>query len=336
MFAAGMSTWNSVEYADAMRGSCYAQLQCIDCHNPHRAIGPTWTATAAADDAVCLKCHAKLEPEADRRAHTHHAAGSAGSRCLNCHMPRINEGLQDVVRTHMIYSPTRPDMIEANHPNACNLCHTDRPIDWTLAHLKEWYGRTYDAGRIAASYGKPGAPVALGWLASREPAVRLVAADALTRQRDRRALPQLINALDDGYLVNRQFAAHGLEHLLNVRLADVGYRFYLGRASARDRSRRCEHGMRRSEYSGSLVGPACRAGPFDLRKRSRPAGGTYWGGIFAGGGAAGPIDWTVHRKRPPDASRGAGFPGAVAIPRWRLCLFLECGVSPPFFLLVFL
>src|SRR5262249_13460953 len=38
-FAAGMSTWNSVEYSDAMRGSCYSQLRCVDCHNPHRAIG---------------------------------------------------------------------------------------------------------------------------------------------------------------------------------------------------------------------------------------------------------------------------------------------------------
>src|SRR5205823_3225297 len=37
-FAAGMSTWNSVEYTDAMKGSCYSQLKCIDCHNPHRAI----------------------------------------------------------------------------------------------------------------------------------------------------------------------------------------------------------------------------------------------------------------------------------------------------------
>ena len=26
----------------------------------------------------------------------------------------------------------------------------DRPIDWTLGHLKEWYGKTYDEKRIAA------------------------------------------------------------------------------------------------------------------------------------------------------------------------------------------
>jgi predicted CXXCH cytochrome family protein len=232
-FAAGMSTWNSVEYSDAMRGSCYSQLTCINCHNPHRPIGPTWTATADHDDSVCLKCHDRLRPEAERRAHTHHMTGSEGARCLNCHMPRINEGLQDIVRTHMIYSPTRSDMIEANHPNACNLCHTDRPIDWTLGYLKEWYGRTYNETRIAANYPQRSQPVGIGWLASGDPAVRLVSADALTRRQDRSALPQLVEALDDPYLVNRQFAARGLERMLNMRLTDFGYRFFMTQAERR-------------------------------------------------------------------------------------------------------
>lgn len=225
-FAAGMSTWNSVEYSDAMRGSCYSRLRCIDCHSPHRALGSKWQPSADQDDAVCLKCHDKYRPAPQRLAHTHHPAGSEGSRCLNCHMPRINEGLQDVVRTHMIYSPTRADMIQANHPNACNLCHTDRPINWTLDHLKQWYGRTYDARQIAEHYPDPTRPVALGWLKSDNPAVRLVAADALTRVRDTRALPQLVDALDDPYLVNRQFASMGVQRMLNLRLADFGYRFY--------------------------------------------------------------------------------------------------------------
>ena len=101
-FAAGMSTWNSVEYSDAMRGSCYSKLRCIDCHGPHQALGEKWSHTADEDDATCLQCHPKFEPAAKREAHTHHSAGSEGARCLNCHMPRINEGLQDVVRTHMI------------------------------------------------------------------------------------------------------------------------------------------------------------------------------------------------------------------------------------------
>jgi hypothetical protein len=142
-------------------------------------------------------------------------------------MPRLNEGLQDVVRTHMIFSPTRADMIEAGHPNACNLCHTDKPIDWTLDRLGEWYGKHYDGAKVAAAYPGRGRPAALVWLTGDDPAVRLVAAAALTRARDRRALPELLAALDDPYLVNRQFTAEGLEEMLGARLADSGYRFYM-------------------------------------------------------------------------------------------------------------
>jgi predicted CXXCH cytochrome family protein len=248
-FAAGMSTWNSVEYADAMRGSCYSQLRCVDCHPPHKATGPRWSLSAEQDDALCLRCHQKFEAAPARLAHTHHPAGSEGARCMNCHMPRINEGLQDVVRTHMIYSPTRADMIEANHPNACNLCHTDRPIGWTLDRLREWYGKTYDWGRAATSYPDRDGPVAVGWLKSPDPAVRLVAADALVRARGPKALPRLLDALDDPYLINRQFAARGVQELLKVRVADFGYRFYM---TSEERSRPLAD--LRARFTGAAAG----------------------------------------------------------------------------------
>jgi predicted CXXCH cytochrome family protein len=233
-FAGGMSTWNSVEYSDAMRGSCYSKLRCIDCHDPHQALGPRWTRSPDKDDAVCLKCHQQLQPPLRREQHTHHPAGSPGARCMNCHMPRINEGIQDVVRTHMIYSPTRADMIEANHPNACNLCHTDQPIDWTLGHLKEWYAARFDDSKIAASYPNRGEPVVRGWLRSDNPAVRLVAVETLTRARDSRELPLLLDALDDPQLLNRQFACKGLQKMLKVRLSDFGYKFYMSPEERRE------------------------------------------------------------------------------------------------------
>ncbi len=228
-YAGGMSTWNSVEYSDAARGSCYTRMRCTDCHSPHEALGPAWTRPPEHDDAVCLKCHDQYRAPDRRAAHTHHPAGSTGDRCLNCHMPRINEGLQDVVRTHTVYSPTRPDMIEANHPNACNLCHTDRPIDWTLTALRGWYGKSYDEAKLGASYKHRALPAALGWLRSGNESVRLVAADALARTRDPRATPALLDALDDPFLLNRQFAARGLEQMLGVRPAEAGYRFYMTR-----------------------------------------------------------------------------------------------------------
>lgn len=225
--AAGMSTWNSTEFTDATRGSCYSQLKCIDCHNPHQATGPRWSKPAAATDRVCLGCHQQFEPAEDRAAHTHHGTDSEGSHCLDCHMPRVNEGLQDVVRTHMIYSPTESGMIESNQPNACNLCHTEQSIDWTLGYLRDWYEAEYSSTELDSNYADRSQPASLGWLQSDNHAVRLIAADALTRTNSDWATRGLIDALDDPFLLNRQFARRGLERMLNVRLRDYGYEFYM-------------------------------------------------------------------------------------------------------------
>ena len=247
-FAAGMGTWNSTEYSDALRGSCYDPgqarnenarrvrdgslhgLLCVHCHEPHRAIGPRWTSTPEQDDNSCIKCHQHFESADERARHTHHQDGSSGSRCMNCHMPKVVEGMQDVVRTHMIYSPTEPRMLEANHPNACNLCHLEKPIDWTLKYLDQWYPddlrRVPSQEKMAANYPQRDGPVGLGWLESPHEPTRLVAAEALTRANARWALPQLINILDDPYLLNRQFAQTGIQRMLEIRLLDFGYRYY--------------------------------------------------------------------------------------------------------------
>ena len=67
---------------------------------------------------------------------------------------------------------------------------------------------------------------------SRGEAVRKIGADALLRTRSRweqntTIQDALINALDDPYLINRQFASRGLEDLLGVQLKERGYRFYM-------------------------------------------------------------------------------------------------------------
>jgi predicted CXXCH cytochrome family protein len=222
-YAGGMSTWNSTEYTDALRGSCYSQLTCVRCHNPHEAMGSGWSRTPVEDDAICLSCHQQFVPEQPRLAHTRHSLEGSGSRCMNCHMPRINEGLQQVVRTHTIFSPTNAAMIEANHPNACNLCHTEQSIDWTLSYLKEWYGTTYSASQISANYPQRAAPAAIGWLRNNNEAVRLVGGDCLTRSKSMWALPELLNTLNDPFLLPAVRASPGRDA---VKLSDHGYRFY--------------------------------------------------------------------------------------------------------------
>ena len=146
---------------------------------------------------------------------------------MNCHMPRLNEGLQDVVRTHAIFSPTKPEMIEANHLNACSICHVEKPIDWTLERLKEWYGAAFSEEKIAANYPHRRQSVVVGWLKSDNEAVRLAATDAMARSNDKSALPALIDVLDDPFLLNRQFARISLEKRFDIKLEAFGYRFYM-------------------------------------------------------------------------------------------------------------
>jgi hypothetical protein len=146
---------------------------------------------------------------------------------MDCHMPRLNEGMQDMVRTHMIFSPTQHEMIESNQPNACNLCHTDQPIEWTVEHLHQWYGDEYSKRRIARNYPQPKRPATINWLQNDFKSVRAIATDALTRTKARWALPELIDALDDPHLLNRQFAQTGLESMLKIKLSDYDYRYYM-------------------------------------------------------------------------------------------------------------
>lgn len=227
-FTAGMATWNSTEHSDAMKGSCYSQMSCAHCHDPHKKIGKQWTKTPQQDDESCIACHNQFRDASIRQSHTHHAPGSSGDRCMNCHMPKINEGMQDVVRTHTIFSPTNADMLETNQPNACNLCHLDKSIDWTLEYLGDWYGAEYSQFGVSSAYSNRSQPVGLGWLASEHEATRLVAAEAAGRQKATWLLPAIATLLDDPYLLNRQFAQTSIERLVDKDLAkDFGYWFYM-------------------------------------------------------------------------------------------------------------
>ena len=229
-FAAGMGTWNSIEYTDATRGACCSQLKCVDCHDPHKAIGQKWTRTRAQDESVCLKCQQEFVSRDVRRQHTHHEAGAPGDGCLECHMPRINEGLQDIVRRHSIFSPTHGEMLEANHPNACNLCHVEERINWTVDWLRKWCEVEVDSLDLDRAYVDKSKSVGEGWLESEIDAVRLVCADAVVRHRAVWSLEFLVARLDDEFLINRQFSARGLEKMLGLDLFELGYRFHESRS----------------------------------------------------------------------------------------------------------
>ncbi len=127
----------------AMRDSkCYTdgQLSCLSCHSLHDYQQTNDQLAAQMDgNEACLQCHESLRESLVE--HTHHAADSEGSKCYNCHMPHTSFALLKSIRSHRVDSPSATMTSEYDRPNACNLCHLDRTLEWTADKLTEWYGQ---------------------------------------------------------------------------------------------------------------------------------------------------------------------------------------------------
>jgi hypothetical protein len=131
------------EYNGLVESPCYERgegerkMTCLSCHSMHRGDPAGQIAPDHAGDRGCTSCHGERRAE----AHAHHAAGSPGSRCVSCHMPKTSYALLSAVRSHRIDSPSVDATLETGRPNACNLCHLDRPLAWTAEWLATWYGK---------------------------------------------------------------------------------------------------------------------------------------------------------------------------------------------------
>jgi len=136
-------------------------LSCIDCHDSHLAT-PKGGKAAVESNALCLQCHATGQREAkviDPVAHSFHKPGTAGSRCVECHMPKKPYMARDPRSDHRFPSPDPLLTKELGIPNACNNCHADKGLDWQIEWTDKWYGpreRPQDRDRtraVAAALG---------------------------------------------------------------------------------------------------------------------------------------------------------------------------------------
>jgi hypothetical protein len=143
-------------------------------------------------------------------------------------MPRIVQGLDAVIRTHRISSPTDPEMLRQGSPNACNLCHLERPLRWTLAELARGWAPHAASGKATtwrdSHAGDLDQPLVDAWLEHEVPITRLVLTDALVRSAARDlALPRLTKLLNDPNPVNRVFALFAMEAVLGRSLSEQEY-----------------------------------------------------------------------------------------------------------------
>ncbi|MGE0815328.1 MAG: ammonia-forming cytochrome c nitrite reductase subunit c552 [Vicinamibacterales bacterium] len=166
----------SNDAAGFWQSQCYLRggATCVTCHDPHAPNVDRHAELAPANTALCTRCHEAIGR--DVAAHTKHPAASAGSACVDCHMPREVVSIKARIRDHTIGVPTPENTVKYGIPNACTTCHTTKSAAWAVDRMAAWWPdgrrRRNVARATAFSEGRAASPEALPKLVAltRDPA----------------------------------------------------------------------------------------------------------------------------------------------------------------------
>ena len=145
-FPDGTAHKNRMQGNDFVQSLMYARgVTCFSCHDPHGSENDAILRKPVKD--VCLTCHGTNTQNgphaASIEAHTHHKVGSTGSECVACHMPKIEQTIADVnVSSHTFHFVSATDTETLKIPNACNVCHNDKDVQWAKTAIKSWSDRS--------------------------------------------------------------------------------------------------------------------------------------------------------------------------------------------------
>jgi predicted CXXCH cytochrome family protein len=145
-FADGTAHKNRMQGNDYVQSVMYRRgVTCFDCHDIHGT--DNYAQLRKPVDKICLDCHEPGSRNGPRtatlEAHTHHKAGSPGSQCVACHMPKIEVTIPGVfVRAHTFSFITPATTDKYKVPNPCTSCHTDKTTAWATEALRQWPERS--------------------------------------------------------------------------------------------------------------------------------------------------------------------------------------------------
>ncbi len=142
-FPDGSAHKNRMQGNDFVQSLMYNRgVTCFSCHDPHGSKNEAMLRKPASE--ICSSCHTvggqNGPHSATLEAHTHHPAGSTGSQCVACHMPKILPELPGgpFIASHTFHFVTPADTDAMGIPNACNACHKDKDTAWAAAQLASW------------------------------------------------------------------------------------------------------------------------------------------------------------------------------------------------------
>ena len=192
-----------------------AGVTCSDCHEPHGL------RLRAAGNALCARCHDAAVFDTER--HHFHKPASRGSLCVECHMPGKAYMVLDFRRDHSLRVP-RPDLsVTLGTPNACTVCHTNRPAQWAAKAIEKWHGPArsraphYGEALAAGRANRAGADAALAILAgdTTQPGIaRATSLELLRHYPGPLALEAIRTGLHDPDPLVRIGALRGLEAVI--------------------------------------------------------------------------------------------------------------------------
>ena len=142
-FPDGTAHKNRMQGNDFVQSLMYNRgVTCFSCHDPHGTQNEAMLRKPVNE--ICASCHSVGSQNGPHTAsleeHTHHPAGSPGSQCVACHMPKILPELPGgpFVATHTFHFVTPNDTDSLQIPNACNVCHKDKDTKWAGTQLASW------------------------------------------------------------------------------------------------------------------------------------------------------------------------------------------------------
>jgi predicted CXXCH cytochrome family protein len=202
------------EFTAMRESACYekGQMSCISCHSMHSSDPDDQLRRDRPGSTACVECHREPKYNTELASHTHHALDSTGSDCRNCHMPHTSYALFKAIRNHQISTPRVAPVGVGGPPNACNLCHIDRPLAWT----QDWLAKWYDRAPVSLPDGGTNISAVADWILRGHAAQRVIAAwhlgwdPALKVGGGQWLKPVLASALDDAYGPVRFVAARSL------------------------------------------------------------------------------------------------------------------------------
>ena len=219
------------EYPGLVQSKCYThgEMTCLSCHSLHSMQEPSKQLGLNMNtDQACIQCHKEPKYTTDLALHTHHRVDSEGSRCFNCHMPHTSYALMRGIRSHRIDSPHIRSSQKNEKPNACNLCHLDKTMQWTADNLTQWYGHP----SIKLSDQDQSVAASLVWLLQGNAVQRTLAAWHMsweptfeTSATDWR-LPFMIQLLNDNYAATRYVTWQSLMKLPEYQVVQEGEAIY--------------------------------------------------------------------------------------------------------------